>query len=114
MLNSAKISHCDLLPRNILWKNSKDGLDLKIIDFDYSCFFGRPVFPSLTKSIYEERDFRYPFYWEYHRGNRCIRGRKEHNLFFLEAIKSFFTRKYSSFTDFMNEHSESIYMQVEQ
>jgi hypothetical protein len=93
-LNAAEVSHNDLLPRNVMWRVTNDNrLELKLIDFEYSCFFGDYIPHYFNTAC--EGDSRYPF-------NKLAVGRKEYNDFFYKNILDFLVSSEGRFSTFMD------------
>lgn len=95
-LNDAKVSHNDLLPRNILWAVINGKLRVVLIDFEDACFFDH-IKPPIAY------DHRYPFF-------HGILPSKRANDFFLFYIKKFVQQRTTfSFSDFMSVHGKILY-----
>ena len=96
VLNEAEVCHGDLRPRNILWRqNGNDGVDIKIIDFEDSGWFGRPI------EFY--RDSRFP-HSDQPEGSFMLAS-AVHNEWFYTLISSWLSNTKRD-TDF-DEHMRS-------
>lgn len=96
-LNTAKVSHNDILPRNILWSIQNEQLCLLLIDFEDSCFFGESHLRATSN------DNRYPFRYK-------ILASKEANYFFQYNVEQFIKQRETfSFVDFMNAKFSELY-----
>jgi hypothetical protein len=103
-LNAAEVSHNDLLPRNVMWRVTKDNrLELKLIDFEHSCFFNDYIKTEFVSAC--QRDPRYPFNIS---ADGLAIGGKEHNDSFCKNIKAFMKSKEIQFYEFMDSHRRTV------
>ena len=78
ILNQAEVCHGDLRAKNILWKfeESTGSIDIKLIDFEHSVQFGRP--------LKLHHDSRFP---HYDQRMRVYGANRSHNKWFLESLR---------------------------